>query len=64
MELVQIYSKMFNEITIITNFLAFFLLLLFNFSDPCESGSTAVKLTVWERCKVGQFYGRISPRRR
>ena len=32
MKLVQIYSKIYSKITIITNFLAFFLLLFLNFS--------------------------------
>ena len=58
MELLQIYFKHFNNITIITNFLAFFLLLFLNLSlldpdadpegkmnaDSCGFGSTAQQL--------------------
>ena len=53
MKLVQIYSKIYSKITIITNFLAFFSVVIFEFFPPgsgsrreneCGSGSTALVL--------------------
>ena len=55
MELVQIYFKTLDKVTVISNFLAFFLLLVDKFTlldpdpggkmnvDPCGSGSTALR---------------------
>ena len=53
MELVHIYFKIINTMTIITNFLVFFLLLFFNFSlldpDPggkVNCGSTRIRIRI------------------
>ena len=53
MELVQIYENIWNKIAIITNFLAFFLLLFEKVSNfPCGFRSTALVLiscrSIWE----------------